>query len=68
MRPFCLGIVLAAAIATLATAGLSQKDPAAGPYKVIETEKVEATRASTIFPPTWRIAFWLCRGAAPWAE
>jgi DNA-binding beta-propeller fold protein YncE len=40
MRPFCLGIVLAAAIATLATAGLGQKDPAAGRYKVIKTGKV----------------------------
>jgi DNA-binding beta-propeller fold protein YncE len=40
MRPFCLGIVLAAAIAILATAGLAQKDTAAGPYKVIKTVKV----------------------------
>jgi hypothetical protein len=40
MRPFCLGIALAAAIAILATAGLAQKDAAAGPYKVIKTVKV----------------------------
>ena len=40
MRRFCLGIVLAAAIAILATAGLAQKDEAAGPYKVIKTAKV----------------------------
>ena len=40
MRPFCLGIVLAAAIAILATAGLAQKDAAACPYKVIKTAKV----------------------------
>jgi DNA-binding beta-propeller fold protein YncE len=40
MRPLCLGIVLAAAIAILATAGLAQKDAAAGPYKVIKTAKV----------------------------
>jgi len=40
MRPFCLGVVLAAAIAILATAGLAQKDAAAGPYKVIKTVKV----------------------------
>ena len=40
MRTFCLGIVLGAAIAILATAGLAQKDGAAGPYKVIKTAKV----------------------------
>jgi DNA-binding beta-propeller fold protein YncE len=40
MRPFCLGIVLAAAVAILATAGLAQKDAATGPYKVIKTAKV----------------------------
>ena len=40
MRRFCLGIVLAAAIATVVTAGLAQKDEAAGPYKVIKTVKV----------------------------
>src|SRR5215471_2492424 len=40
MRSWCLGFVLAAAIATLASAGLAQKDAATGPYKVIKTVKV----------------------------
>src|SRR6202049_4120208 len=40
MRPLCLGAVLAAAIAMLASTGLAQKDAAAGPYKVLKTVKV----------------------------
>jgi hypothetical protein len=40
MRPFCLGVVLGAAIAMLASTGLAQKDAAAGPYKVLKTVKV----------------------------
>ena len=40
MRSWCLGLGLAAAIATLASAGLAQKDAATGPYKVIKTVKV----------------------------
>src|ERR1051325_7520891 len=40
MRSGRLGVVLAAAIGTLASAGLAQKDAAPGPYKVIKTVKV----------------------------
>ena len=40
MRSWRLGFVLAAAIATLASAGLAQKDAATGPYKVIKKVKV----------------------------
>jgi hypothetical protein len=40
MRPFVSGVVLAAAIAMLASTGLAQKDAAAGPYKVLKTAKV----------------------------
>jgi hypothetical protein len=40
MRPLCLGFVLAAAIAMLASTGLAQKDPSAGAYKVLKTVKV----------------------------
>jgi DNA-binding beta-propeller fold protein YncE len=40
MRAFCVGVVLAAAMAILATAGLAQKDASAGPYKVIKTARV----------------------------
>ena len=40
MRPLCLGFVLAAAIAMLASTGLAQKDPSAGDYKVLKTVRV----------------------------
>ena len=40
MRPFCLAVVLAAAIAMLGSLGLAQHDPTAGPYKVLKTAKV----------------------------
>jgi hypothetical protein len=40
MRPFCLAVVLAAGIAMLASMGLAQHAPAAGPYKVLRTVKV----------------------------
>jgi hypothetical protein len=40
MRQLCLGFVLAAAIAILASAGMAQKDASAGPYKVLKTVKV----------------------------
>ena len=39
MRPLYLGVVLATAIAMLASAGLAQKDVATGPYKVLKTVK-----------------------------
>ena len=56
------------AIAILATAGLAQKDEPQVLTKLSRLRKWEARVASTIFLPTSRIAFWLCRGAAPWAE
>ena len=40
MRPFCRAFVLAAGIAMLATSGLAQHAPTAGPYKVLKTAKV----------------------------
>ena len=40
MRRFCLAVVLAAVIAMLASVGLAQHDPTAGPYKVLKTAKV----------------------------
>ena len=40
MRPFCLAVVLAAGIAMLASMGLAQHAPTAGPYKVLKTAKV----------------------------
>ena len=40
MRPFCLAGVLAAGIAMLASLGLAQQAPTAGPYKVLKTAKV----------------------------
>jgi DNA-binding beta-propeller fold protein YncE len=40
MRPFCLVLVLAAAIATLASMGSAQQTPTAGPNKIIKTVKV----------------------------
>src|ERR1700731_3237291 len=40
MRPFCLAVVLAAAIAMLGSLGLAQHDPTAGPYKVLKTAEV----------------------------
>ncbi len=40
MRPFCLAFVLAAGIAMLASSGLAQRAPTAGPYKVLKTAKV----------------------------
>jgi hypothetical protein len=40
MRPFCLAFVLAAGIAILASTGLAQHAPTAGPYKVLKTAKV----------------------------
>ena len=39
MRPLCRGVVVAAGIAMLASVGLAQHDPAAGPYKVLKTAK-----------------------------
>src|ERR1700731_1382475 len=39
MRRLCLGVVLAAGIAMLASVGFSQHDPTAGPYKVLKTVK-----------------------------
>ena len=40
MRLFFLAVVLAAGIAMLASTGLAQNAPAAGPYKVLKTAKV----------------------------
>jgi len=40
MRPFCLALVLAAVMATLASMGLAQQTPTAGPNKIIKTVKV----------------------------
>lgn len=40
MRRYSLPLVLAAGIATLATLGLAQQAPTAGPYKVLKTAKV----------------------------
>ena len=40
MRRLCLAFVLAAGIAILASAGLAQHAPTAGPYKVLKTAKV----------------------------
>src|SRR5580704_9660843 len=40
MRRLCLGVVVAAAIAMLASVGSAQHDPTAGPYKVLKTAKV----------------------------
>src|ERR1700674_994127 len=42
MRPFCLAVVLAAGIAMLASTGLAQHGPNAGPYQVLKTDKVGA--------------------------
>jgi DNA-binding beta-propeller fold protein YncE len=39
MRPFCLAVVIAAGIAMLASIGLAQHVPTAGPYKVLRTAK-----------------------------
>src|SRR3984893_2597301 len=40
MRRLCLGVVLAAGIAMLASVGFAQHDQTAGPYKVLKTSKV----------------------------
>jgi hypothetical protein len=40
MRPFCLALLFAAALATLASMGLAQQTPNAGPNKIIKTAKV----------------------------
>src|ERR1700681_4928480 len=40
MRPFFLGVVLAAGIAMFASTGLTEQAPTAGPYKVLKTAKV----------------------------
>ena len=40
MRRFCLPVVLAVGIAMLASLGLAQQAPTAGPYKVLKTVKV----------------------------
>src|SRR5208282_5122302 len=40
MRPFCRAFVLAAGIAMLASTGLAQHAPTAGPYQVLKTAKV----------------------------
>src|SRR6202051_3973094 len=40
MRRLCLGVVLAAGIAMLASVGFAQHDPTVGPYKVLKTAKV----------------------------
>jgi len=40
MRPFHLAFVLAVGIAMLASLGLAQQSPTAGPYKVLKTAKV----------------------------
>jgi hypothetical protein len=40
MRRLCLGVVVAAAIAMLASVGSAQHDPSSGPYKVLKTAKV----------------------------
>src|SRR5579872_4246689 len=40
MRPYCLPLVLAAGIATLATLGLAQQPSTGGPYKVLKIAKV----------------------------
>jgi hypothetical protein len=40
MRRFCLPVVLAVGIATLASLGLAQQAPTAGPYNVLKTAKV----------------------------
>jgi DNA-binding beta-propeller fold protein YncE len=42
MRPFRLALALAAGIALLASMGLAQRAPTAGPYKVLKTAKVGA--------------------------
>ncbi len=40
MRPFCLAVVLAAAIAMWSSVSVAQHDTTAGPYKVLKTAKV----------------------------
>src|SRR5437667_12704387 len=40
MRPFCLVLVLAGAMATLASIGSAQQAPTGGPYKVFKTVRV----------------------------
>ncbi len=40
MRPLCVSVVLAVAIAMLASTGLAQHNPTTGPYKVLKTAKV----------------------------
>ena len=40
MRRFCLPVVLALGIAMLASLGLAQQAPTAGPYSVLKTVKV----------------------------
>ena len=40
MRPLCLAVVLATGIAMLASMGLAQQAPSAGPYKILKTAKV----------------------------
>src|SRR6201997_3533968 len=40
MRRFCLPVVCAAGIAMLASLGLAQQTPTAGPYKLLKTAKV----------------------------
>lgn len=40
MRPFCLAVLFAAAMATLAFTGLAQQGPSAGPYKILKTVRV----------------------------
>ncbi len=40
MKRFCLPVVLAAGIAILASFGLAQEAPTAGPYKIMKTAKV----------------------------
>src|ERR1019366_10048866 len=40
VRPFRLAVVLAAGIAMLASMGLAQHAPTAGPYKILNTTKV----------------------------
>jgi len=40
MRPFCLALLFAAAVATLGFTGLAQQAPSAGPYKILKTVKV----------------------------
>ena len=40
MRPFCLAVVIAAAIAMSSSVAVAQHDTTAGPYKVLKTAKV----------------------------